>query len=387
MEDNRQRTKTRVYSRYDSDYDQFVDLYRMLQDVFVSSSYTVNQHKEQNAQAQAQAQTQTQAQTPPTPPKEEVKKEEKRIVSRTKLRLIEEQMNQKISTGKTMMIIGAVTMFVLGWIGFISLGLLIYGYMMFRQGKDTQSAMVRFNQYYRVLKRKDPATVEELAKAANVPTNYVLSDLQQMIDKGLFMQGHLDRANNLMYVSDDMYEEGVDVEQVQPAKEEVVSAKEEVEDIFDEDAAPESVRKTVIKAEKNIQKMQRRKKQIKSQYVKGQLDEMEATLRQIIEYVIAHPNTADGIDKLMKYYLPTSIKLLDTYRDLEAQTIQGGNIAKSKKDIEEVLVTLNQGYKILLDDLFKDTSMDVTSDISVLESLLAQEGLTNEGIKEKETVE
>ena len=238
------------------------------------------------------------------------------------------------------------------------------------------------------MKRKNPARISELALEANVGTDYVMSDLQQMIEKGMFIQGHIDRANGLMYVTDEAFDIGVDIEQFSEVEpEEITVKKEAVEDIFDEDAAPESVRNSVIKAEKHIQKMQRRKKQIQSSFVQEQLTEMETTLRQIIEYVIAHPATANDIDKLMKYYLPTSIKLLDTYRDLETQTVQGGNIAKSKKDIEEVLVTLNQGYKILLDDMFKDTSMDVSSDISVLESLLAQEGLTGQGIKEKEKVE
>lgn len=384
MEDNKETRGTKVDDRNDKIYGQYIDLYRMLQDVLQSSSTTVNEQKEQ---------TTTQQSPPPTPPKqEEVKPKAKPIVSRTKLKQIESQCQQRISSGRTMMLLGVAMMVMFGWLGFLSIILMVYGYMTFRQGKDTEAALMRFNHYTRLLQRKDPATVAELARAANVPENYVLSDLQQMIDKGLYPQGHLDRANNLMYVSDIAYDEGVEVDTIDNASDkEIIANDPEVEDIFDEAAAPESVRKTVVKAEKYIQKMQRRQKQIQSEFVREQLTEMEATLRQIIEYVIAHPNTAGDIDKLMKYYLPTSIKLLDTYRDLEGQTVQGGNIAKSKKDIEEVLVTLNQGYKILLDELFKDTSMDVSSDISVLESLLAQEGLTNDGIqqpaKEKETVE
>ena len=297
-------------------------------------------------------------------------------------------MNQKISTGKSLMIMGFFLMMFAPALWFVVMGMMIYGYTMFKQGKDTQVVLNRFKQYARLLKRKNPATIKELAREANVSETYVLSDLEQMINKGLFVEGHLDRANNLMYVTDEAYDSGVGIENFEDdIKETIAEGVEPQEDIFDEAAAPEKVRDSVVKAEKYIQKIQRRQKQINSTFVKGQLDEMEQTLREIIEYIIAHPNTADGIDKLMKYYLPTSIKLLDTYRDLESQSIQGGNIAKSKKDIEDVLVTLNQGYKILLDDLFKDTSMDVTSDISVLESLLAQEGLTNEGITEKEKVE
>lgn len=376
MDENQRNEKgQRTMYKDPQEYDQFVDLYRMLQEAFITSSTTLNQHKTENPQ------------TPPKPPKQETKVE-KPITSKIKQTQIEEQMNQKISTGKSLMIMGFFLMMFAPALWFVVMGMMVYGYTMFKQGKDTQVVLNRFKQYARLLKRKNPATIKELAREANVSETYVLSDLEQMINKGLFVEGHLDRANNLMYVTDEAYDSGVGIENFEDdIKEAIAEGVEPQEDIFDEAAAPEKVRDSVVKAEKYIQKIQRRQKQINSTFVKGQLDEMEQTLREIIEYIIAHPNTADGIDKLMKYYLPTSIKLLDTYRDLESQSIQGGNIAKSKKDIEDVLVTLNQGYKILLDDLFKDTSMDVTSDISVLESLLAQEGLTNEGITEKEKVE
>ena len=377
MPDNKNQSYTNQSGYKEAqDYDQFVDLYRMLQNVFVSSTTTANQYKT------------TSTNTPPTPPKQEKpKKKKETIYSASKVRLIEEQAAERMRSGKTMMAIGACTLF-LGWLFVLAIILCVYGYYVYKQGKNTDIILNRFFQYLRVLKRKNPARISELALEANVGTDYVMSDLQQMIEKGMFIQGHIDRANGLMYVTDEAFDIGVDIEQFSEVEpEEITVKKEAVEDIFDEDAAPESVRNSVIKAEKHIQKMQRRKKQIQSSFVQEQLTEMETTLRQIIEYVIAHPATANDIDKLMKYYLPTSIKLLDTYRDLETQTVQGGNIAKSKKDIEEVLVTLNQGYKILLDDMFKDTSMDVSSDISVLESLLAQEGLTGQGIKEKEKVE
>ena len=91
---------------------------------------------------------------------------------------------------------------------------------------------------------------------------------------------------------------------------------------------------------------------------------------------------------MMKYYLPTTIKLLDSYEKLTEEELSGQhpdqltNIAKSKKEIEDTLDTLNLAFAKLFDNLYQDTSMDITADISVLHTLLAQEGLTGEEIRD-----
>ena len=63
---------------------------------------------------------------------------------------------------------------------------------------------------------------------------------------------------------------------------------------------------------------------------------------------------------------------------MDAQPVQGDTIQNSKREIEATLDTLNLAFEKLLDDLFEDTAMDVSSDISVLNTLLAQEGLTQD---------
>ena len=83
----------------------------------------------------------------------------------------------------------------------------------------------------------------------------------------------------------------------------------------------------------------------------------------------------------MEYYLPTTVKLLDAYQQLESQPIQGENIRNSRKEIEQTLDTLNVAFEKLLDSLFEDVAWDVSSDISVLHTMLAQEGLTGNDFK------
>ena len=86
----------------------------------------------------------------------------------------------------------------------------------------------------------------------------------------------------------------------------------------------------------------------------------------------------------MEYYLPTTWKLIDAYRVLDQQSIQGENISSSKKEIRDTLDTINEAFENLLDSFFRNTAWDVSTDISVLKTMLAQEGLT--GNKDFESV-
>ena len=78
---------------------------------------------------------------------------------------------------------------------------------------------------------------------------------------------------------------------------------------------------------------------------------------------------------------PMTVKLLDAYEDMDSQPVQGETIRASKKEIEDTLDTLNTAFAKLLDSVFQDTAWDVSSDISVLHTILAQEGLKEDGMK------
>ena len=84
------------------------------------------------------------------------------------------------------------------------------------------------------------------------------------------------------------------------------------------------------------------------------------------------------LKKLMDYYLPMTVKLLDAYEEMDRQAVQGENIKASKKEIEDTIDTLNIAFEKLLDSVFRDAAWDVSSDISVLHTMLAQEGLTED---------
>ena len=105
---------------------------------------------------------------------------------------------------------------------------------------------------------------------------------------------------------------------------------------------------------------------------------MENVIRRIFQRVEQHPELIDDLHKFMHYYLPTTMKLLKAYEELDKQDVQGENIRTAKQEIENTLDTINTAFENLLDSFYKDTAWDVSSDISVLKTMLAQEGLTGE---------
>ena len=130
-----------------------------------------------------------------------------------------------------------------------------------------------------------------------------------------------------------------------------------------------------------IQKLRACNDAIPGELVSEKISRMEELTKRIFDRVEQDPDSVDDIEKLMEYYLPTAVKLLEAYEELDHQPVQGENILNSKKEIEDTLDTLNIAFEKLLDDLFQETAWDVSSDITVLKMMLAQEGLTEDDFK------
>ena len=111
---------------------------------------------------------------------------------------------------------------------------------------------------------------------------------------------------------------------------------------------------------------------IPGEEISAKIAKMEQIVEQIFQRAEEHPEIIPDLKKMMDYYLPMTVKLLDAYEDMDRQSIQGETI-RPKKEIEDTLDTLNEAFAKLLILYFQDTAWDV-SDISVLHTMLAQEG-------------
>lgn len=119
---------------------------------------------------------------------------------------------------------------------------------------------------------------------------------------------------------------------------------------------------------------------IQNATVSAQIDRLEEVSRRIFDYVKQNPDKLPQIRKFMNYYLPTTIKLLRTYEELSRQGVEGENITGTMEKVEGMLSTIVQAFEKQLDGLFGDKAMDISTDITVLENMMAREGLTEDAL-------
>lgn len=231
----------------------------------------------------------------------------------------------------------------------------------------------RFRQYIRLLGEKTAYPVKDLAGHTNRTVKYVLRDLKKMISSGWFREGCLDRDETCLITSRETFEHYQALLR-EPAQEEASASPEETPE--EENALPEEAQKILRDGRAYLEQIRQSNERIPGEEISAKISRIELIVKRIFDRVEQMPETVSDIQKLMDYYLPTTIKLLNAYEELDSQPVQGENILSSKKEIEDTLDTLNQAFERLLDNLFKDIAWDVSTDISVLQTMLAQEGLT-----------
>ena len=117
---------------------------------------------------------------------------------------------------------------------------------------------------------------------------------------------------------------------------------------------------------------------IKDPEVRGKINEIMRITDKITQDAISDASDIPQIKKFMNYYLPTTIKLLNAYDRMSAQGIEGENLDRSMKSINEMLDDAIAAYKKMLDSLFANQALDIETEIDVMNTMLAREGLTGE---------
>lgn len=247
-------------------------------------------------------------------------------------------------------------------------------------GTRMTCSVSRFRKYVKLLGSREYCDIKELAQNTGRSVKSVVKDLKKMIKKGWFCQGHLDEQETCLMVSDRSYHQYTELmERTRREKEEQDAAARKRQQEYSR-LSPE-VQKVIEAGDEYVRKIRAANDAIPGEEISAKIYRMEMLVDRIFDRVEQKPDTVDDIRRLMEYYLPITIKLLEAYEELDAQPVQGENIISSKQEIEKTLDTLNTAFEKLLDDMFQDTAWDLSSDISVLNTMLAQEGLTEDGLK------
>ena len=134
-----------------------------------------------------------------------------------------------------------------------------------------------------------------------------------------------------------------------------------------------------------LNEMKRLNASISDPRLNADIERLEDVCGKIFAQVKADPSRLPQIRKFMDYYLPTTLKLLNSYDRMGAQGVSGENIDGTMQRVEKIMGTVVTAFEKQLDALFGAEAMDISTDITVLENLMQREGLVTDELHEAVT--
>ena len=207
-------------------------------------------------------------------------------------------------------------------------------------------------------------SVRMLADLVHQNRKKMLKKLQKYIRKG-WLNGWLDEKTETLYLTAEDY---------RAAQEARAAVQAEPEPKAEPQAEPQETPLNLETTRRFAKVLAQEQQLMQDAQGVEELAHMQKTTEAICDWLEAHPESLPKARRFAEYYIPTTLKLLHTYNDVQGQ--QGENAETIRRDIAGILHTLNQAYDTLYDTLLSDVAMDVSSEIAALQGMLANDGLT-----------
>ena len=235
-----------------------------------------------------------------------------------------------------------------------SVGLALLGLSMGVFGHIRKKKKARYEAYLKLIGDKQAVPIHYLADVMGIDYQKVIKDLREMISRGILSPAWLDLQTYRL-----MMTEYTEAQAVQPEEktEEAISRNDRI------------LRQ--IRADNDL---------IADPEVSAKIDRIEDLTRKIFAILEQRPEKEAQLYNFMNYYLPTTLRALESYARLEAQGIETAAIKEAKQKINDALDELADGYEKQLDKLFADDVVDITADIDVMRKMLHKDGLKEDEI-------
>lgn len=261
---------------------------------------------------------------------------------------------------------GALPLAVCGGLFIVTLGMALGGF-------GIRKRLKRFRRYLQIIGQNRYYSLDQLAAATAQSKSALCKDLRNMIRRGIFREAYFDETETTLMLDRETYAQYLALQQQRRQQESQPAAPPKPED--------SGARTLADEGRDIIRKVKAANDAIPGDEISGKLSRLEIVTTQIFEYVEKHPDKQTEIRKFMNYYLPTTLKLVDAYREYDAKPVQTENIQSAKREIEDILDTINGAFENLLEELYQDDLLDISTDISALGAILAQDGLTESELK------
>ena len=260
----------------------------------------------------------------------------------------------------------------------VSLGVLKYGLV--------QKGMLERAKKFAILAGdKMYIQISSLAASLGLKADRVQKDVRKMLRKGYFPEGYLDDSGSTLMLSNDVYKQYEDtMKNAESAKKEELRQEALADELMQQaltkldPSMHDEFTSMAVYGRECIDRLHTLNDDIPGESISRKLDSLEKILREIFNSLLEHPEQMNRMRKLMDYYLPTMIKLVEAYAEYDRISSPGQDILDAKSQIESTLDTINEAFVQLHNNLFQDSVWDVTTDAQVLQTVLKQEGLTKD---------
>lgn len=253
---------------------------------------------------------------------------------------------------------------------------LLAGIILSATGNHYRKRYRRARKYVEILNGRGFCEIKELAEKSNQSETETRKDLRKMIQKRVFREAYMDKQETCLMINQIAYDYYLQAEESLRQREMEEAKRKEQE----EKMSPE-ILEMIRTGDEYIRTIREANDDIPGEVISEKLDRLEQVVRRIFESVKKHPEQKKEMDKFMDYYMPTTLKLVNAYREFDALEVKGENITNAMQEIENTLDTISLAFEKLLDDLFQDAAFDVSTDISVLQMMLAREGYKEKDFK------
>ena len=220
-------------------------------------------------------------------------------------------------------------------------------------GLRRQKQVRTFRSCLVMVGKQSAMSISALASAMGVSADKVRDTLEDMLDDGFFPMGYLDYGNDRLVLNGEAISDTPKEEKPQPEQ-------------------PEENSQNAVLAE-----IRAINEGIDNPKLNQQIDRIGTITARVFEYQRSHPQKSPQLHSFLSYYLPTTLKILRAYAQLEDQEVDGENISAAMARIEGMMDKVVEGFEKQLDQLFQGDALDITADVEVLERMLAKDGLSS----------
>lgn len=243
------------------------------------------------------------------------------------------------------------------------------GFVLERWGKLAKNRALRYKKYLRELGNNTVVTIDDLCSCAAVEPETVVKDLTYFIKKDYFKEARLVENNSMFILDKKTYE----VYKNNYKDVYIGNKKEEKLEEGKVDSTLEIGKSYITEIAAYLPKL--------PENIQTDVTKLLSIVREIFKQIKKDPERIEELSKFMDYYLPTTVSLLKRYNEFNESEVVTESQKNSMKEIEKTISTIDEAFLKLLNEIYGNVAMDINSDITVLTTMLKQEGLLDNDFK------